>query len=89
MSLSKDIKISITPNEMYRIHELILKYKEELVSFSPVINFRALFLFKVTVFPLIIALLGYSFLALEVGLARWGRRAIMLGLKLLNSLATS
>jgi len=30
LSLSKDIKISITPNEMYRIHELILKHKEEL-----------------------------------------------------------
>ena len=32
LSLSKDIKIRITPNEMYRIHELILKHKEELVS---------------------------------------------------------
>ena len=31
LSLSKDIKITITPNEMYRIHELILKHKEELV----------------------------------------------------------
>lgn len=30
LSLSKDIKIRITPNEMYRIHELILKHKEEL-----------------------------------------------------------
>ncbi|XP_073256680.1 uncharacterized protein [Porites lutea] len=30
LSLSKIIKINITPNEMYRIHELILKYKEEL-----------------------------------------------------------
>lgn len=30
LSLSKDIKVTITPNEMYRIHELILKYKEEL-----------------------------------------------------------
>lgn len=30
LSLSKDIKISITPNEMYRIHELILKHKDEL-----------------------------------------------------------
>ncbi|XP_068685285.1 uncharacterized protein [Montipora foliosa] len=30
LSLSKDIKITITPNEMYRIHELILKHKEEL-----------------------------------------------------------
>ncbi|KAL9964584.1 hypothetical protein ACROYT_G028241 [Oculina patagonica] len=30
LSLSKDIKIKITPNEMYRIHELIIKHKEEL-----------------------------------------------------------
>ena len=32
MSLSKDIHIDITLNEMYRIHELILSHQSDLVG---------------------------------------------------------
>ncbi|CAH3194843.1 unnamed protein product, partial [Porites evermanni] len=46
LSLSKIIKINITPNEMYRIHELILKYKEELAlteELGPFVNSMSYF----------------------------------------------